>query len=140
VVLAVPASPGPSKRSANMRGIRRRDTRPELALRSELHKRGLRFRVDFPVPIEGRAPRPDVVFTQRRVAVFVDGCFWHGCPDHSSPPKQNQGYWGPKIARNIERDEEHDAKLNAAGWRVVRVWAHENPLQAADRVLAAIGA
>jgi len=121
-----------------MKGIRRRDTAPERALRSELHRRGLRFRVDAPVSVEGRSPRPDVIFPRHRVAVFVDGCFWHGCPDHSAAPRQNQAYWGPKIARNIERDEEHDAKLEAAGWTVIRVWAHEDPFIVADRVAAAV--
>jgi DNA mismatch endonuclease (patch repair protein) len=136
--ITVPDSPGPSSRSANMRGIRRRDTQPERALRSELHQRGLRFRIDLPVSVEGRSPRPDVAFTRRRVAVFVDGCFWHGCREHAAPPRKNTGYWGPKIARNIERDREHDARLTAAGWTVIRVWEHERPGDAADRVCAAL--
>jgi DNA mismatch endonuclease (patch repair protein) len=123
-----------------MRGIRRRDTKPERALRSALHRRGLRFRVDVPISIEGRSPRPDIVFTRRRVAVFVDGCFWHGCSEHSSPPKQNSTYWGPKISRNIERDREHDARLAAAGWTVMRVWEHEDTAAACDRIFAAVTA
>jgi len=95
----------------------------------------LRFRVDFPVPVvEGRSPRPDVAFTRRRLAVFVDGCFWHGCLEHSSPPKQNDGYWGPKIARNIERDREQDARLALSEWDVIRVWEHDDLVEAADRI------
>jgi DNA mismatch endonuclease (patch repair protein) len=123
-----------------MRGITRRDTKPERALRSALHRRGLRFRVDFPISVEGRSPRPDIVFTRRRVAVFVDGCFWHGCREHSSPPKQNSTYWGPKISRNIERDREHDERLAAAGWTVVRVWEHEDTIGACERIIAAVAA
>jgi DNA mismatch endonuclease, patch repair protein len=108
-----------------MRSIRRRDTQPELLLRSALHRQGFRFRVDFPVPVkEGRSPKADLAFTRQRVAVFVDGCFWHGCVEHSKPPAKNSGYWGPKIARNIERDEETNARLEANGWKVVRVWEH----------------
>lgn len=111
-----------------MRSIRRRDTRPERLLRSELHRRGFRFRVDFPIPVqEGRSPRADIVFPRQKLAVFVDGCFWHGCTVHSKPPKQNSGYWGPKIARNIERDEETNARLAANGWKVLRLWEHEDP-------------
>jgi len=117
-----------------MRGIRRRDTRPERVLRSELHRRGLRFRIDYPVPVDGRSPRPDVAFTKKRVAVFIDGCFWHGCPEHSQRPKQNSQYWGPKISRNIERDAEQDARLAAGGWMVLRFWEHDDPIRAADEV------
>ncbi len=94
----------------------------------------------MPVPTAGRSPRPDVVFTRRRVAVFVDGCFWHGCPEHAAPPKKNSHYWGPKIARNIERDKEHDERLQAAGWTVVRLWAHEPTAAAADRVASLLAA
>jgi len=117
-----------------MRGIRRQDTGPERALRSELHRRGHRYRVDYPVPVDGRSPRPDIAFTRDKVAVFVDGCFWHGCPEHGRPPSMNQHYWGPKIARNIERDREQDARLTAAGWTVLRVWAHDEAETAAGRI------
>jgi DNA mismatch endonuclease (patch repair protein) len=121
-----------------MKGIRRRDTAPERALRSALHRLGFRFRVDYPIQVEGRSPRPDLAFTRRRVAVFLDGCFWHGCPEHSRPPKKNSSYWGPKIARNMERDQEHDERLRAAGWKVIRIWEHEDPAIAARRVEAAL--
>jgi DNA mismatch endonuclease (patch repair protein) len=123
-----------------MRGISRKDTRPERALRSELHGQGLRFRVDYRVPLAGRAPRPDIVFTRRHVAVFVDGCFWHGCPQHGQAPKQNPSYWQPKIARNVERDREHDASLAASGWTVIRVWEHEDTAAAADRIAGVLAA
>jgi DNA mismatch endonuclease (patch repair protein) len=117
-----------------MRAIRRRDSKAERALRSELHAMGLRYRVDYPIPLAGRRPRPDVVFTRQRVAVFVDGCFWHGCPSHGGRPKRNSDYWNPKIARNQERDAEQSERLTAAGWTVVRVWEHENPLDVARRI------
>ena len=121
--------------SRAMRSNRRTDTRPELALRSELHRRGLRFRKDFPVTVAGHRARPDVVFTRARVAVFVDGCFWHSCPDHGRPPNSNKDYWGPKLARNVERDRIGDEALSAAGWAVVRVWEHTPSAQAAELVL-----
>lgn len=123
-----PSSPG---RSANMAAIRRRDTKPELALRRALHGRGYRYRKDLRLDLDsGARVRPDIVFTARRVAVFVDGCFWHCCPDHGSKPAVNTGYWNPKLLRNVERDRAADAALAAAGWEVVRVWEHE-PLDAA---------
>ena len=121
-----------------MRAIRRRDSEAELRLRSELHRRGFRFRVDLPVPVHGRSPRPDITFTRQKVAVFVDGCFWHGCPEHGGRPRKNTQYWNPKIARNIERDGEQNERLRAAGWIVLRVWEHEPVADAADRVEAAL--
>jgi len=121
-----------------MRANRRRDTGPEKAFRSELHQRGFRFRVDFPIPVSGRSPRADIAFTRKRVAVFIDGCFWHGCPEHSQRPKTNSGYWGPKIARNIERDREQTVRAETAGWRVIRIWEHEGLDEAIARVEAAI--
>jgi DNA mismatch endonuclease, patch repair protein len=134
MAIEIPDTPGPSQRSANMRAIRRRDSAAELALRSELHRRGRRYRVDFPVAVVGRPPRPDIAFTRQKLAVFVDGCFWHGCPQHGRRPKQNSHYWGPKIARNVERDKEQEVRLTSAGWAVVRVWEHEDPEDAADRI------
>lgn len=108
----------------SMRGNKRRDTKPERALRTLLHAAGLRYRVDR-APLPGVRRRADVVFGPARVAVFVDGCFWHGCPEHYRPPKTNDGYWSPKIARNIERDREIDAALAEAGWLVHRFWEHD---------------
>jgi len=114
-----------------MAAIRRRDTKPELALRRALHGRGYRYRKDLRLDLDsGARVRPDIVFTARRVAVFVDGCFWHCCPDHGGKPAVNTGYWNPKLLRNVERDRAADAALAAAGWEVVRVWEHE-PLDAA---------
>src|SRR4051812_18554021 len=133
--IRVPASPGPSSRSANQRANRRRDTGPERRLRSELHRRGLRFRVDYGIrPDQGRLLRPDIVFTRTKVAVFVDGCFWHGCSDHSATPTQNRDYWAPKIARNRQRDAEQVNRLTSAGWTALRVWEHEQVGRVADQI------
>ncbi len=117
----VASTPGIAR---SMRGNRRRDTSPERRLRSALHSRGWRFRVDLPVLTESKRTRPDLAFTRKRVAVFVDGCFWHCCPEHGRPPLSNTAYWGPKLARNAQRDQWDTERLQAAGWRVVRVWEH----------------
>jgi DNA mismatch endonuclease (patch repair protein) len=118
-----------------MKGNRKRDTRPEVALRSALHRQGNRFRCDYPIRIQGyRLVRVDIAFPKRRVAVFVDGCFWHRCPDHGTSPRANHGYWSAKLARNAERDGEVDAALTGCGWAVVRVWEHEAPEVAARRI------
>lgn len=116
-----------------MSRLRQRDTAPELALRSELHRRGLRFRVDRR-PVPAIRTRADVVFGPARVAVYVDGCFWHGCPEHGSMPKANGEFWRQKLARNRDRDRENDDMLRASDWEVVRVWEHEEATEAADRV------
>ncbi|MFM8302691.1 MAG: very short patch repair endonuclease [Actinomycetota bacterium] len=113
---------------------RGRDTAPEIALRSALHRAGARFRVDWPLPGMPRR-RADVAFPRRRVAVFVDGCFWHGCPKHHVAPRANAGFWAEKVASNRRRDAETDRRLRALGWRVVRTWEHEDPERAARRVL-----
>lgn len=119
-----------------MRANRRRDTGPERAVRSLLHASGLRYRVDLPIRVgQARPVRPDVVFTKARVCCFIDGCWWHGCPDHGRRrTSSNDHYWSAKIARNVERDSEHAAALTAAGWVVLRFWEHEDP----DHVAAAI--
>lgn len=114
-----------------MAANRKRDTRPERLLRSALHRRGLRYRVDLKIGSGRSAPRPDVAFMKARVAVFLDGCFWHGCPEHGVKPTKNAAYWSAKLARNQERDAANTAVLEAAGWRVVRVWEHEDPDQGA---------
>jgi DNA mismatch endonuclease (patch repair protein) len=119
-------------------GNKRKDTAPEVRLRSHLHARGLRFRKDPPLVVEGRKVRPDVVFTRARVAVFVDGCFWHGCPLHGTMPRSNRDYWVPKLRRNAERDRQIDEDLARAGWTVVRVWEHENAADAASRIGALV--
>lgn len=123
--------------SQRMSKQRRRDTDAELRLRRLLHARGLRYRVDKPLPWMPRR-RADVMFPTERIVVFVDGCFWHGCPDHKTLPKNNAAWWATKLARNIARDRETDALLAAHGWRVLRVWEHENPTSAADRVEVAV--
>jgi DNA mismatch endonuclease, patch repair protein len=120
-----------------MLGNRRRDTAPEVALRSALHRLGLRFRVDArPVPSVPR--RADVVLRGDRVAVFLDGCFWHGCPVHFRPPVTNAEYWTAKIAGNRARDSSTDALLRAACWTIVRIWEHEPTEVAARRILATL--
>lgn len=121
-----------------MAGQRRTDTKPELALRSELWRRGYRFRVDHRVI--GRRQRVDIAFTRRRVAVFVDGCFWHRCPLHGTLPKNNREWWHDKLEANVRRDRATDEALTASGWRVVRVWEHEPVPEAADRVVGALDA
>lgn len=118
-----------------MRANRRRDTGPELALCRTLHARGLRYRVDHPLPFDRRR-RADVVFPRARVAVFVDGCFWHGCPEHGTMPKANRAFWRDKIARNRARDADTDRRLADLGWTVLRFWEHEDVERAADAVEA----
>ncbi len=125
--------------TAQMKGNRRADTRPEVALRAALHARGLRFRKDYRLPIPGARPtRVDVVFTRARVAVFIDGCFWHGCPEHGRVPSTNAHYWPAKLARNRERDRRVTAGLEADGWTVVRAWEHEAVEGVVERVAAAV--
>lgn len=131
--------PRPSTQQASdrMRRTRRRDTGPELRLRSILHRRGLRFRVDQ-VVLEGSKARADLVFRRARVAVFVDGCFWHACPVHATWPRANAAWWRSKIQGNVARDRRTDAFLRTAGWSVVRVWEHEDPAEAAQRIERAV--
>ena len=118
-----------------MQAVRRRDTPTELALRRILHARGYRYVVDVrPLPTLRR--RADIVFRRQRVAVFVDGCFWHGCPEHRSWPKTNSDWWRRKLEANRRRDADTDACLWAAGWRAIHVWEHESLIAASDRVIA----
>lgn len=131
---AAPSSPEASRR---MQGVRQKNTSAEKLLRSRLHALGLRYRVQ--VPVLGKPRRvSDIVFVSPRVVVFVDGCFWHGCPEHATWPKQNAAFWRAKIVTNQARDRDTDERLRAAGWNVVRVWAHEPPEQAASRVAKVI--
>lgn len=116
-----------------------RDTKPELAIRRELHRRGFRFRLNVRVSKSIRS-KPDIVFRGAKVAVFVDGCFWHGCPDHGTFPKNNHQWWSEKLCANAERDAKTTATLKAEGWEVIRIWEHEPMNQAADRVTAAVTA
>jgi DNA mismatch endonuclease (patch repair protein) len=126
-------------RAANMRGNRRTDTKPELALRAALHAMGYRYRKDFRLDLPSRRVRPDIAFTRRKVAVFVDGCFWHACPDHGTSPRNNEWYWSPKLAGNVARDRAADAALAQAGWTVVRLWEHVSLDDAVAAVVAAVG-
>lgn len=122
-----------------MSTLARRDTKPELLLRQELHRRGLRYRVQIKVPGNNRRTI-DIAFTRVRLAVYVDGCFWHGCPDHYVRPRANSEWWRWKIERNQERDRDTDRQLDDAGWSVLRIWEHESPESAADLVQRAYGA
>jgi DNA mismatch endonuclease (patch repair protein) len=130
----VPSSPAVS---AKFRRQARRDTAPERALRRHLHRNGLRYRVDI-APLASLRRRADVVFTRQRVAVFVDGCFWHGCVVHRSWPKTNAQWWKDKIEANQRRDRETDDRLVRSGWTVVRVWEHDAPERAAGFVTATV--
>jgi DNA mismatch endonuclease (patch repair protein) len=121
-----------------MKGNRRRDTGPERKLRSALFAMGLRFRVDQPIRVgEGNRPiRPDIVFPRAKLALFVDGCFWHRCPEHGTRPSRNSEYWDAKLQRNVDRDRRYDEMLEEAEWTVLRVWEHEDTVRAAERVSA----
>ena len=122
-----------------MQGNRSRDTKPELAVRSAVHRRGIRFRVAArPLPELRRTA--DLVLRKTRIAVFVDGCYWHGCPEHHTQPATNSEYWADKIAGNISRDAETTDHLQRAGWTVLRFWEHENPEAVADRVQETVNA
>lgn len=135
---AEPRRSTPSARlSARFAGQARAATSPETRLRQELHSRGLRFRVQYKV--EGLARRRiDIAFTRWRVAVSVDGCFWHGCPDHCVIPKNNRDWWLWKFEVNRARDLDTDHRLDELGWTSLRVWEHEEPVRAADRVEQAL--
>ncbi|MFI5008932.1 MAG: very short patch repair endonuclease [Solirubrobacterales bacterium] len=129
----------PEERRTIMRANRRRDTGPEWVIRSGLHARGARYRVDFPIRLAaGRPIRGDIVFPGRRIAVFIDGCFWHGCPLHGTEPATNADYWAAKIDENRMRDVRHTQALEVGGWQVVRVWEHENADEAIERILSAV--
>ncbi|AXH95722.1 very short patch repair endonuclease [Ornithinimicrobium avium] len=137
----VPPHPGASSPqvSARMSLALRRDTAPELALRRALHAAGYRYRVVHPVP-GNRRRSIDIAFTRARVAVFVDGCFWHGCPEHGSQPRANSVWWAAKLAANHARDQDTDRLLREAGWQVVRVWEHARIEDAVAAVRSALEA
>ncbi|CAN7328459.1 very short patch repair endonuclease [Mycolicibacterium frederiksbergense] len=125
---------------ASSAGVRRsmqsnkgRDTKPEMALRSAVHRLGLRYRVGVR-PIRELRRTADLVFVREKVAVFLDGCFWHGCPQHHTVSVTNSQFWQDKVAGNRTRDQDTDARLRAAGWQSVRIWEHENPDEAARKV------
>lgn len=134
----IPPRPTSAVASSVMKGNRRRDTQPELALRKAMHKRGLRYRVDFPVAAGSRRVRPDAVFTRQRVAVFLDGFSGIAARTTGSRRAANSDYWAPKLARNVERDREVDAALGLGGWMVIRIWEHEDAEAAAERIEIAV--
>ena len=129
--------PSPSSAAATTMGKanKRADTKTEVRLRSELHRRGLRFRKDLLVRLDDLRVHVDVAFTRRRLAVFVDGCFWHGCPVHQNVPRTNSDYWIPKLAANAVRDRRVDAALISARWDVLRIWEHVPVGEAVDAVV-----
>nr|MDT0517687.1 very short patch repair endonuclease [Streptomyces sp. DSM 41633] len=109
-----------------MQAIRSRDTKPEQLIRRLVHAQGLRYRVAAK-PLQDLRRTADMVFRPAKVAVFIDGCYWHGCPEHYVPPKTNPGYWSEKVAKNMARDRDTDQHLKEAGWTVLRFWEHESP-------------
>lgn len=129
-----PSSPEASRRMAK---VRQKGTEAELALRRELYRMGLRYRVGYQVLKKPRRVA-DIAFPGLKLAVFVDGCFWHGCPAHASWPKQNAEFWRAKIETNRARDADTGERLTASGWQVMRFWAHESPEEAAEKVLATV--
>lgn len=122
---------------ATMRGNRSRDTKPELLVRRIVHAAGYRYRVNAR-PEKDLRRTADLLFRPARVAVFIDGCFWHGCPEHYVPPRANADYWLPKIARNRERDRDSTRRLEEAGWTVMRFWEHEDPDLVAGEISTAV--
>ncbi|MEW2807269.1 very short patch repair endonuclease [Streptomyces massasporeus] len=126
-------------RRRNMQAIRSRDTKPEKLIRRLVHAQGLRFRVSArPLPDLRRTA--DMVFRPVKVAVFVDGCYWHGCPEHYVPPRTNSGYWSEKVLRNVTRDRDTDRRLREAGWLVLRFWEHEPAEECSLAVCKAVAA
>jgi DNA mismatch endonuclease (patch repair protein) len=120
-----------------MQRQRRRDTKPEVAIRRLLHAAGFRFRIDALLE-PGLRTRGDIVWRGRKLVVFVDGCFWHGCPEHATQPKSNADWWREKLAGNVARDRRTDAELTARGWRVLRYWEHERPADVVQDVVRAL--
>ncbi|WP_209960189.1 MULTISPECIES: very short patch repair endonuclease [unclassified Micromonospora] len=131
-------APPPSSASKAMRSNRSADTKPEMALRRQLFRRGMRYRVGYRISLPRRAVRADIVFTRQKVAVFVDGCFWHGCSLHCRMPSDPSGYWHQKIDRNKARDKVVNDALGEAGWTVLRVWEHEPVELSADAIAATL--
>jgi DNA mismatch endonuclease, patch repair protein len=136
MVLVNPSSPEASKRLAK---VRQKSTNAELRLRRVLHAQGLRYRLHLPILAKPRRTA-DIVFPRQRLAVFVDGCFWHGCPEHSSWPKSNAEFWRDKIKTNKTRDANTNMRLRAAGRQVIRVWEHEDPATAASHISSVLHA
>ncbi|MEW1890940.1 very short patch repair endonuclease [Streptomyces sp. NBC_00523] len=127
---AKPSSPAVSARMSRQAS---RDTAPEVAVRKLLHASGYRYRLNERVPHMSRRTI-DIAFTRAKVAVFLDGCFWHGCPEHATRPKANAEWWRQKLDRNMARDAETTAHLVAEGWTVLRFWEHQTPVEVAEKV------
>ena len=136
--MRTPPASSPAAR-ATMLANRGRHTRPELSVRRALFARGLRYRLHRR-PLAGLRAEADIVFAREKVAVFVDGCFWHRCPEHGVLPKSNRTFWLTKLETNVARDRRSDLELFTNGWTVVRVWEHEPVHEAADRIEAAVRA
>ena len=127
--------PTSSVATQKMRSNRRVDTKPEVELRKLLHRNGLRFRKDYLIRLpHGRRVYADIAFTKKKIVVFIDGCFWHSCPEHGTTPKSNQDYWIPKLRQNVERDHFANTNLMALGWQVIRLWEH-TPLDKAKAIV-----
>lgn len=118
---------------ARMKAAKPTDTAPELAIRSVLTQKGLSFQIDEK-PIDNLNRKADIIFRPVKVAVFVDGCFWHGCPIHGTKAKANAEFWASKIKQNQERDLDTTRRLEASGWKVIRVWEHENPEEVSQKI------
>ncbi|MBN8924968.1 MAG: very short patch repair endonuclease [Rhodanobacter sp.] len=131
---AVPSSSAVSRRMAK---VRQKGTGAEIALRQEMHRIGLRYRIDYEVLKKPRRVA-DVAFPGRKIAVFVDGCFWHGCPKHATWPKRNAEFWRQKIEANRQRDADTNDRLRSLGWTVLRFWSHESPVEASKTVASAV--
>jgi DNA mismatch endonuclease, patch repair protein len=125
----------PLTRSEQMARIRSRNTHPELLLRRALWHLGYRYRVEFDLP-----GSPDLAFVREKLVIFVDGCFWHGCPVHYKPPSRNEEFWRVKLERNVSRDRRVDLELQQQGWAVLRLWEHEivNSLDSTVTKIAAL--
>lgn len=121
-----------------MRGNKAGKTGPELRVRSLLHRAGLRFRVSLWLEVEGLRTRPDLTFPSQKLVVYIDGCFWHCCPQHGNAPRANQAYWAPKLEDNVQRDRRISAALRRSDWRVLRFWEHEDPEDIAVDILRQI--
>lgn len=128
-------TPTTAAATAVMRGNKKAGTRPEIAVRRAFRAAGLRFRVNHPIRLDDAKIRPDIVFPAAKIAVFVDGCFWHGCKKHGTMPKSNKSYWAAKIGRNVARDRKNDVLLKEAGWRVIRIWEHSETSVALRRIM-----
>ncbi|MDP1757783.1 MAG: very short patch repair endonuclease [Pseudohongiella sp.] len=129
--------PSSSDASRRMARVRQKGTGAELAIRKELYRMGARYRVDFAVMKKPRRVA-DIAFPGLKIAVFVDGCFWHGCPEHASWPKRNAEFWRQKIEMNRARDLDTDSRLVALGWEPIRVWEHESPTSAAQKIMGRV--